>query len=81
MIISPMILSSIYMWNMDATYYLSAIFSVVAMIIMTYVSTWKNAKMLGKEMKEEKKPDIEMKPIENNTTEVKEESSEIKTSI
>ena len=73
-------LSSIYTWNIDATYYFSSIFAVIGTIVMGYLSTWKNAKTLGKPSQPteipEPKVDIEMKPMEGEVS--NEQSSELK---
>ena len=72
-------LSSIYTWNIDATYYFSSIFAVIGTIVMGYLSTWKNAKTLGKPSQPteipEPKVDIEMKPMEGDVS--NEQSSEL----
>lgn len=68
MIISPLILSAVYEYNMEAVYYFSSVFPIIAGCIMGYVSTWKNARELGKaslEKKEEvKKEDVELQSVE-----------------
>lgn len=55
LIASPLVLSAIYSINHDAIYYFSMIFSVTAALLMIYVSTWPNGKMLGKQGNAEKK--------------------------
>ena len=70
MIISPLILSSIYEYNIEAIYYFSSAFPAIACIIMIYISTWKNARELGKSSQsnteKDMKNDIELKTIEVN---------------
>ena len=79
MIVCPLVLSSIYTWNMDATFYCSSILAVIGFIVMCYLSTWKNAKTLGKASQSteipEPKVDIEMKPMEGDVS--NEQSSEL----
>lgn len=73
MIVCPLILSTVYAWNIDATYYFSSIFAVIGTIVMGYLSTWKNAKSLGKPSQPTGIPeptvDVEMKPMEGISNE------------
>lgn len=57
--------------NRDAIYYFSMIFSVVGALLMCYVSTWPNGKMLGKQGNVEKKelPVVEQKVEETRCQE------------
>ena len=68
MIISPLILSSIYEYNIEAVYYFSSAFPAIACIIMIYISTWKNARELGKSTQvnteKESKSNIELKTVD-----------------
>lgn len=68
MIICPLVLSTIYAWNIEATYYMSSILTVVGVIVMGYLCTWKNAKSLGRPSQPteipEPKVEVEMKPVE-----------------
>ena len=41
-------LSAIYPYNKEAIYYFSSIFGLIGVCIMGYVSTWPNAKVIGK---------------------------------
>ena len=67
MIISPLILSSIYEYNIEAVYYFSSAFPAIACIIMIYISTWKNARELGKSSQvndqKEAKQEVELKSV------------------
>ena len=47
-IVAPLILTTIYDWNINATYYFSSITGFVGFLIMMYILTWKNAKVIGK---------------------------------
>ena len=61
-------------------YYFSMVFSFIAFIVMTYISTWPNAKTLGLQKQEEKKkPDIEMAEMETKKPESNDATSPIKT--
>ena len=72
LIASPLVLSVIYSMNRDAIYYFSMIFSVIGALLMIYVSTWPNGKMLGKQGSAEKKelPVVEPKVEEVRCQEV-----------
>lgn len=48
MIVSPIILSTIYVYSPDGVYYFSSIMAVINMIIMSILSCRKDAKTLGK---------------------------------
>ena len=78
-----MILSVIYQWNHEATYYLSSISGVVCFIIMAYMSTWKNAKQLGKtSMVENEQEMVDVEKCEKEEVcEKKDEVSEKKEDI
>lgn len=71
LIVCPLVLSVIYSMNRDAIYYFSMIFSVVGALLMCYVSTWPNGKMLGKQGNVEKKelPVVEQKVEETRCQE------------
>ena len=43
-----MVLSAIYTRNSEAIYYFSSILGFIGLCIMVYVSTWPNAKIIGK---------------------------------
>ena len=82
LILCPMVLSIIYSWNYNATYYFSAIFGAVGFFIILYlICTRKDRKVLGKVSNEndqsvnneEEKVEIEMKVEEK-----KENSEEAK---
>lgn len=81
LISSPLVLSAIYTMNHDAIYYFSMIFSCISFCIMLYISTWPNAKTLGKQGKEEKKEkaDIEMAAVETKEVEANDSISPVKT--
>lgn len=49
MIVSPLVVSAIYPKSKEAVYYVSSMFSMVALIIMSCLSCRKDAKKLGKE--------------------------------
>ena len=49
MIVSPLVVSAIYPKSKEAVYYVSSIFSMVALVIMSFLSCRKDAKKLGKE--------------------------------
>lgn len=68
LIASPLVLSAIYSMSHDAIYYFSMIFSVIAALLMLYVSTWPNGKMLGKQGNTEKMelPVVEQKVEDAN---------------
>ena len=70
LIISPLVLSAIYEYNIDAIYYFSAGIIAIGGLITAYMSTWKNARELGKvSITEEKKQTTE--GIELESIEVK----------
>lgn len=48
MIVSPIILSTIYVYSPDGVYYFSSIMAVINMIVMSILSCRKDAKTLGK---------------------------------
>ena len=73
MIISPLILSSIYEYNIEAVYYFSSAFPAIACIIMIYISTWKNASELGKSSQSNTEKDMKNVNIELKTVEVNKE--------
>ena len=61
-------------------YYFSMVFSFIAFIVMTYISTWPNAKTLGlQKQEEEKKSDIEMAEMDTKKPESNDATSPIKT--
>lgn len=68
-----MILSTVYAWNIDATFYVSSILAVIGTIVMGYLCTWKNAKSLGKPSQPieipEPKVEVEMKPTDEVSNE------------
>ena len=49
LIIGPLTLSAIYSHNKEAIYYFSSIWGLLGLCIMGYVSTWPNAKIIGKQ--------------------------------
>lgn len=49
MIVSPMVVAEIYPRSKEGVYYFSSLFSVIALVIMIYMSCRKDAKKLGKE--------------------------------
>ena len=76
-----MVLSMIYSWNYNATYYFSAIFGAVGFFIILYlICTRKDRKVLGKVSNdqsvnnEEEKVEIEMKVEGEEKTENSEEA-------
>ena len=73
MIISPLILSSIYEYNIEAVYYFSSAFPAIACIIMIYISTWKNARELGKSSQSNTEKDMKNVNTELKTVEVNKE--------
>ena len=72
MILSPLVLSAIYIKNRDAIYYFSAIFSVIGTILTSIMACRKDCKTLGKvtnlpgEQKAEKAVEMEEKKPETN---------------
>ena len=66
---SPLVLSAIYEYNIDAIYYFSAGIIAIGGLITAYMSTWKNARELGKVSITEEKQTTE--GIELETIEVK----------
>lgn len=78
-IVAPLILSAVYEWNINATYYISVIPALLGTCVMGYVSTWQNAKTLGRPCDEDtEQKDVEMANIPN-TSEEKKEPTESKT--
>lgn len=69
-IVAPMILTTIYDWNKNATYYFSSITGFVGFLIMMYILTWKNAKVIGKVSEFKEESDVEMKPVDAANDEV-----------
>ena len=65
-----MILTTIYDWNKNATYYFSSITGFVGFLIMMYILTWKNAKVIGKVSEFKEESDVEMKPVDAANDEV-----------
>lgn len=49
MIVSPMVVAEFYPRSKEGVYYFSSLFSVIALVIMIYMSCRKDAKKLGKE--------------------------------
>lgn len=48
MILAPILLSFVYEWNQEATFFVTASVFAIALIAMISVRTWKNAKDIGK---------------------------------
>ena len=70
MITSPMVVSVIYDFNKKCVFYFSAIFPLIAIVIMGYISTWDNVGEIGRKstFDEEKKViDVEMQTANKST--------------
>ena len=73
-----MVLTFIYGYHKDSTYYFSAFIAMIAAIIMGYISTWNNAKILGKiSLYEDEAKSIEMQVIPNQPKDGKEPDSQV----
>ena len=73
LIVSPLILSAIYIYNKKWIYYFSSFLALIAIIVMGYVCTWDNVSVIGKksmydvnEDKKEAKVEVEMKSVVSN---------------
>ena len=61
LIVSPLILSAIYIKNRDAIYYFSSIFAAIGFVVMACLACRKDYKVIGKvSMFAEEKKDVEM---------------------
>ena len=84
LIVCPMVLSAIYSWNIDATYYSCMIVSFLAFIVMCFIIAMPNSKQFGKvnvlELPVQDKSSIELKeetkPSESKNDEASKDVSE-----